>query len=385
MKSFNYFQDTRIVFGSGKIEEAGRITRKYGKNCLLVSTPVKEVRRPFYDRVTKILEQEGLQVTHFDGVSPNPTTDDVTSGAILARKVNAEVVLGLGGGSSMDAAKAIAVEATHEGTSWDYLFYKKQPTDNTLPIVTIATTSGTGSQVTQVAVVTNPAERNKSALYNEVLYPQVSIVDPELMTTVPKYVTATTGFDVFSHAFESLLHPNRGAYVDLMAKEAIRIVSNNLHKVLKEPRDLGSRSAMAWADTLAGLCIANSGVTLPHGIGMAIGGMYPQVAHGQALAIIYPSCIAYSWEDAIEQYAFLSRTFNPTLNGESDYNAAKIASKEITKFISEIQLTLKLRDIDMPQSEVEPLARQSMVLPDYKNHPKVATYVDMVEILNDCY
>ena len=123
----------------------------------------------------------------------------------MARKFHSELIIGLGGGSSMDSAKAIWVEATHPGTSWDYLFYKTPQPDplKLLPVIAISTTSGTGSQVTQVAVITNSQLRDKSALYNNILYPKVSIVDPELMLSVPKFVTATTGFDVLCHALKA--------------------------------------------------------------------------------------------------------------------------------------------------------------------------------------
>ena len=164
MKSFDFFQDTKLAFGAGRVEEVGEIVRSLGQNCLLVTTPTIDVLEPLFDRVKRILKEAGLAVAHFYGVTPNPTTDDITKGAELARSIKADVVVGLGGGSSMDAAKAIAVEATHEGSCWDYLFYKTQPTDKMLPIVAIRTTSGTGSQVTQVAVVTNTENRDKSTL-----------------------------------------------------------------------------------------------------------------------------------------------------------------------------------------------------------------------------
>lgn len=385
MKPFNYFQNTRLVFGAGRVKEAGEIIRDFGKNCLLVTTNSNGPLRALYVRVIQILEESGLKVTHFNGVTPNPTTDDVSKGAEMARAAQVDVVVGLGGGSSMDVAKAIAVEATHQGTSWDYLFYKKQPTEKTLPIVAISTTSGTGSQVTQVSVVTNTNERDKSALYNNFLYPKVAIIDPELMVSAPPFVSATTGFDVFCHAFESLLHPNRGAYVDLLAREAIQIVFEFLPKVLQEPLNVEYRSAMAWADTMAGLCIANAGVTLPHGMGMAIGGMYPHVAHGQALAIVYPACTRFTWEKAIDQHAFVSRALNPELNEKDDYEAAKMAAGEITKFLQKINLFQQLNEVDVPHAELEALARQCMVLPDYGNNPRVASYAEMLELVEASY
>ncbi len=385
MKAFNYFQNTRLVFGVGRVEEAGEVIQEFGKKCLLVTTRSGSALQPIYNRVIDILERSGLSVAHFDGVTPNPTTEDISTGAEMAKSVSAEVIVGLGGGSSMDAAKAIAVEATHEGTSWDYLFYKEQPTEKLLPVITISTTSGTGSQVTQVSVITNTANRDKSALYNNLLYPRVSIIDPELMISAPPFVTATTGFDVLCHAFESLLHPTGGAYVELLAKEAIKIVAGHLPVVMENPRNLDSRSAMAWADTLAGLCIANAGVTLPHGMGMAISGMFPHVAHGQALAIVYPACTAYTWDKAVDQYAFLSRTIHPEACKKDNYQAAEMAPQVIKAFLKKLNLFQKLSDVNVPKSEIEALAKQSMVLPDYENNPKVTTYQEMVDLVEASY
>jgi len=132
----------------------------------------------------------------FDKVVPNPILDDIQEGAELAKKEGIDSVLGLGGGSAMDTAKAIVVAATHEGTAWDYLFFKKEPTEKTLPIVAITTTSGTGSWATKVAVLTNAEEACKSAICHPSILPRACIVDPELMLTVPKGVTASTGFDL---------------------------------------------------------------------------------------------------------------------------------------------------------------------------------------------
>jgi len=132
------------------------LVSRFGRRCLIVSTGNTGVFEPLYHSILESLEANGVVHTHFDGVIANPTTDCVSQGARLAREFQADVVLGVGGGSSMDTAKAIAVEATHPGTCWDYLFFRpEQPDERTLPVVAISTTSGTGSQVTQVAVVTN--------------------------------------------------------------------------------------------------------------------------------------------------------------------------------------------------------------------------------------
>jgi alcohol dehydrogenase class IV len=386
MKNFNYHQTTEIVFGTGRVSEAGQIVSKYGKRCLMVTTPDLPLV-PLYERVKKILMDAGVAVAHFDGVIPNPTTETSAVGSKMAIEHKADVILGLGGGSSMDAAKAIAVEATHDGSAWDYLFYKEPAPDpsKVLPVVAISTTSGTGSQVTQVSVITNLAERDKSALYNPVIFPRVAIVDPELMLTLPRSVTAPTGFDIFCHAFESTINPGGGAYVDLMAKEAIKLVVAYLPTVLNDGSDIEARKKMAWADTLAGLCIASAGVTLPHGMGMAVGGMYPHVAHGESLAILYPACTRFTAGYAVEQYAFMARALNPGLKSVPDAKAADRAYDEIVKFLKSIGLYKSLREVNMPENEIGALARQCMVLPDYKGNPKVATEGEMIELVKEAF
>jgi len=388
MKAFNYHQSTRILFGTGRIKELGDVSRKYGENALLVSTPAAiPALEKQYAIVKKILAEAGIKVSHFDGVIPNPTVEIITAGAKMARESGAQLIIGLGGGSSMDAAKAISVEATHPGISWDYLFYKTPQPDERklLPIIAVSTTSGTGSQVTQVAVVTNSATRDKSALYNNILYPQVCIVDPELMLSVPKFVTATTGFDVLCHAFESTINPGTGAYVDLLAWEAISLVAGNLPFLLENPGDIKLRENMAWADTLAGLCIANAGVTLPHGMGMAIGGMYPNVAHGESLAIVYPAFARFTWKSAIPQFSKLARVFNLNLKSVTDEQAAEKSVEEIDKFLKRIGLWISLKEKGMPESEIEALAKQCMVLPDYKGNPRVASKEEMIELVRQSY
>jgi alcohol dehydrogenase class IV len=205
------------------------------------------------------------------------------------------------------------------------------------------------------------------------------------MMTLPAKVTAATGFDVFAHAFESYINPGGSPYTDMMALEALRIVAHCLPVAVKNGKDLDAREGMAWADTLAGLCIANAGVTLPHGIGMAIGGLYPHVAHGEALAVVYPAILDYTYRVAPEKFAAVGRIFDPRLEGQKGLRAAEGASKAIKRFIKRIGMGLRLRDLKVPKSELEALARQSLVLPDFKNHPRLATLADVESILDQSH
>jgi alcohol dehydrogenase class IV len=384
MKPFQYFQPTEIRFGAGRVAEVGEAVARWGRRCLMVTVPEFPAFAPLFRRVKESLASRGIAFAHFDGVVPNPTIDSVSAGAAKAKDFGADVVLGLGGGSSMDTAKAIAVEATHEGTCWDYLFFRDaQPTAKTLPIISVTTTSGTGSQVTQVAVVTNPREKNKSALFHARLYPKVGIVDPELMISVPKHVTASTGFDVFAHAFESYINPAGSPYTDLLAVEALRLVSKFLPSAVRDGADITARTSMALADTLAGLAIANAGVTLPHGIGMAVSGLYPHVAHGEALACVYPAVLSYSWDAAPAKFAAVGRIYDGSLEGLDDAEAAKKFGAVVETFLRAIGLRIGLADLKIPEEDLEALAQASLVLPDYKNHPRIAGRDDIQAILRN--
>lgn len=386
MKDINYFQPTEICYGCGRINEVGEIVARFGKRCVLVTVPEFDAFAPLFAKVKKSLEDAGVAVAHFDGVIPNPTTESIAAGAEVALAHRADVMLGLGGGSSMDSAKAIAVEATHEGGCWDYRYCSDtQPTEKTLPVVAVTTTSGTGSQVTQVAVMTNTANRDKSAIYNSICFPKVAIVDPELMLTLPEHVTASTGFDVFCHCFESYLHPNASPLTDMMSLEAMRLVVAHLPTVVKDGSNIEGRSAMAWADMLAGLAIANAGVTLPHGVGMAISGMHPHAMHGEALAANYPAFTRYTYQSAVDKFATAGRILDPALEGETDEAAAEKSCELIDAFLKEIGMWMSLEDLKVPENEVADLAKQSMVLPDYENNPRVATFDEMNALLQDCY
>jgi alcohol dehydrogenase len=381
LKAFEYQQGGEIIFGNGRISEVGTLVSRYGRRCLVVSGPKGGALRDLYPIVGDLLEHLGLDWEHFDGVMPNPTVDLISTGAKLAKKFKADVILGIGGGSSLDAAKAIAVEATHEGSSWDYLFFKQKPSSKTLPIVAVGTTSGSGSQATQVAVITDTASQDKSALANDHLIPRAAIVDPQLTLSVPRSITAATGFDVFCHAFESILNPRSNPATELFAWEAIRRVIYDLPTAVREGGNLAARSSLAWADTLAGMSICRSGVTLPHGIAMAVGGMFPRTPHGMALASIYRACLEFTWQSAVSTFARLARILEPSLEDIDTPEAAAACPGLVDEFMEGIGLACSLKELGISKEEIPALAKQSMVLPDYTNNPRVPAYDEMAQII----
>jgi alcohol dehydrogenase class IV len=381
LTAFEYQHPGEIIFGNGRIRDIGAVVRRYGRRCLLVSGPKDGALRNLYPVIGDLLNAAELPWDHFDGVTPNPTVSLISRGAEVARNFRADVILGVGGGSSLDAAKAVAVEASHEGTSWDYLFFKRKPTSATLPVIAVGTTSGSGSPVTQVAVVTNSRNRDKSALYDERLIPRAAIIDPQLTLSLPPRVTAATGFDVLCHAFESTLNPRSSAMTELFAWEAIRRVVRDLPMTIQHGGNIHARSSMAWADILAGLAICRAGVVLPHGIAMAVGGRFPNAPHGVALAAIYRACLEFTWLSAVSKFAILARTLDSTLEKASDAEAAAACPDLIQKFLVRIDLNVSLKSLGISENELPALAQQSFALPDYANNPKVPAPEDVQKVL----
>ncbi|MDR1137197.1 MAG: iron-containing alcohol dehydrogenase [Synergistaceae bacterium] len=382
MKSFNYFAPTEIVFGCGRVDEIGEYALRYGKKALLVTGSSSKSVASLAGRVASKLKDAGIETAHFNGVIPNPTTEVITKGAELAGKFGAETVIGIGGGSSMDAAKAIAVEATHPGTAWDYLHYTGGPTEKTLPIITIGTTAGTGSQTTPCSVITKTENKDKSAIWHKNIFPRVAIVDPETTLSMPPEITAQTGFDAFCHNFEAYISVGSNAFVEVMALEALKIIAEYLPKAIRDGGDIEARSKMAWADTLGGLSIASAGVTLPHGLGMQIGGHCPNVSHGQALAVTYPEFTRFTYKSAVAKFAAVGRVFNRELEKVSDEAAAEGCCEEIDSFLKRIGLWVGLYDLGVTDSDIRAIADCGQVLGDYKNNPRVAAIEEMFGILS---
>ena len=308
--SFNFFTPTQLIFGSGRLEELKEVAPKYGSKCLLVCRPLEGSLKLTYQRVENLLNSVNVKVIFFDEIIPNPTIEGIEKGVITAVKNQVDFVLGVGGGSVMDSAKLIALLHNPEGVinwgkaliSYDHPFNYVASKQHTLPFIAVSTTSGTGSQCTQAAVISDNQKKEKITLFHLDLFPKVAIIDPELMISVPKGVTAATGFDAFTHAFESYLGGRTSPLTKQMSFQAIELVIENLPKAIKEPNNIEYRTQLAWADTLAGMCLSNGGADLPHPLGEIIGGICPRIAHGETLAMVYPSFLEYKKNIAPDKF-----------------------------------------------------------------------------------
>lgn len=308
--AFNFLNPTQLHFGAGRLNDLQKIAPKYGRKALLVSRPKTGSLQKTYLRIEKLLSAAGVTLFHFDEIIPNPTLEGIERGVAFAAQHQVDFILGVGGGSVMDSAKLMALVYQPSGIiDWEEAFSSyNNPFDfipskpSSLPFIAVSTTSGTGSQCTQAAVVSDTKNKEKITLFHFDLFPKVALVDPELMLSVPPRVTAATGFDAFTHAFESFLGTRTSPLTIHLSLEAIKTVFDFLPKALQEPENLDYRTQLAWADTCAGMCLSNGGADLPHPLGEIIGGICPRVAHGETLAMVYPSFLKYKQNSAQEKF-----------------------------------------------------------------------------------
>ena len=303
--NFNYNLPVNIIFGRGRVSEIGSEVLKYGKTALIVTGKTSTKKTGLLDRTIKLLNESDIKTIVFDKVEQNPLTTTAYDGAELAKKEKCDVVVGLGGGSIMDAAKAIAFITLNEGDVSDYIFGKKT-SDEALPIILVPTTCGTGSEGNGFAVLTNPDNNDKKSLRCNAIVAKASIIDPELMTTMPKHILASVGFDALCHNMEAYLSKNEQPLTTIMALQGIELIGKNLVKVYNNKDDMEAFEKITWASTLGGMVINTAGVTAPHGMEHPASGL-KNIVHGRGLAALTPVIYEESISAAPEKFAMISR------------------------------------------------------------------------------
>lgn len=296
MLNFNYFVPTQVLFGAGKLDELATIALP-GKKAIICTTGGKSMRSSgVLDRVVSLLNKNGVESVLFERVSSNPNTDMVMAGATLGRENGCDFVIGLGGGSSIDTAKAVAVVMANGGDVWDYMggmTGKSASIEKALPIVAISTTSGTGTEVNPFAVITKEITSEKIDLGSPAVYPTISIIDPELQCSVPAELTAFQGMDVLFHSAEGYICNSTTPFSDLFALESIRLMAKNLPDAFQNGKDLEAREGMCLANLFAGMVESTSNCTSEHAIAHSLGAMHHTVPHGAALCLVCVECFRY--------------------------------------------------------------------------------------------
>ncbi len=303
--NFDYCIPTRILFGAGKLNQLSR-EKLPGTRALIVMSAGTSMRKYGYlERLENLLKKQGVEAVVFDKIQPNPIKAHVMDGAALAKETGCDFVIGLGGGSSIDAAKSIAIMAVNPGDYWDYILSgsgKGQPLKNgALPIVAITTTAGTGTEADPWTVISNGEEKIGFG-DPSCTFPVLSIVDPELMTSVPPMLTAFQGFDAFFHASEGYIANIATPMSDLYALESIRLIAKYLPRAVADGSDLAAREKVALANTLSGMVESTSSCISEHSLEHAMSAFHPELPHGAGLIMLSEAYYTHFADTVPERY-----------------------------------------------------------------------------------
>lgn len=363
--NFNYNLPVNLLFGAGRAMEAGALAAQYGKKVLIVTGRNSTKKTGLLDKMTASVKEAGLSCELFDKVMQNPLTTTAREGAELAKETGCDIVLGVGGGSIMDCAKAIAFLAVNEGDINDYIFNRRIST-KALPIILVPTTCGTGSEGNGFAVLTNPENGDKKSLRCNAIVAKASIIDPECMMTMPKEILASVGFDALCHCMEAYLSKIGQPITEALSLSGMKLIAENLLRAYGDETDKAAFSSLSLASTYGGMVIHCAGVTLPHGMEHPASGL-KDIVHGRGLAALTPVICDESYKAAPEKYETISKI----LGGSS----ALDCGDSIRRLLEKLNLSLNLSQQGIEEKDIPWMAENCMKVSaaGIANHPRVFT------------
>jgi alcohol dehydrogenase len=353
MVSFDWRPQTRLVFGEATFRRLGSLARELGlRRALLVAD--RGIRDAGYvDEAMRQLQSESIDATVFDAFGENPDSAMVEAGRAFATPLNVDSIIGLGGGSSLDCAKAINFVLTNGGVIADYRGYGKASRP-LLPMIAIPTTAGTGSEAQSYAVISDAATHMKMACGDPSAAVRIAILDPGLTRTVPPHVTAAAGFDAIAHAVETAVTTRRTALSEMYSQHAWRLLVDAFSRVLEEPLNLEARSAMQLGSHFAGAAIEQSMLGAAHACANPLTARY-DTTHGLALAMLLPHVVRWNAGVATDQYAALLRSAGRPGKG----NAAERLACELETLAVTAGIGRRLSDRGVDEEALPELAAQA--------------------------
>lgn len=355
--SFSVFQPTRVVFGDGAISELALECKRLGiERAVVVTDRVLRTQTDLCGRVEKALGTRLAGV--YDGVIPDTGVGVIDGGAAFARAERADGLISLGGGSAIDTAKGMAIVLTEGGSIRDHQGTMRLVRRQT-PHLAIPTTAGTGSEVTAYIVVHDESVHEKMHFLEERVIPDVAFLDPSLTLGMPKRLTAATGLDALTHAIEAFTSINRNPIADGFALQAIRTIGVYLPRVIEEGSDRVARGQMLLAANLGGQAFNSAGVGLVHAMAHVVGARH-RVHHGTANAICLPHVMRFNNDELCGYYRLVAEALGCDVRGLSDEAAGLLAAERVAKLIAEVGLPTRLRDVDVPESDLGACAVASL-------------------------
>ncbi|MCM2676949.1 iron-containing alcohol dehydrogenase [Alkalicoccobacillus plakortidis] len=376
---------TAIKHGIGSIKYLGDEVKNLGVTRALLVTDPGIYNAGVTKPVEESLKKAGVEVVVFNKVEPNPPTRLIADGSAFYRDNDCNGLVAVGGGSSMDTAKAIGVEITHDGPVLDYEAAEgKKPLENRIPpLATIPTTAGTGSEVTQWAVITDEEREYKFNTGGPLIAAHLTIIDPELHTSMPPHVTAMTGIDAIAHAVECYTMKYAQPVTDAVALLAIEYAATYIRRAYSDGDDLEARYGMAQAAMLAGLSYGSESAGAAHAMSQSLGGMVP-VAHGQCVAAMMGPVMEFNWKGAPGRFARIAQAFGINTTDMTTDDAAKAAVEYMYKLVEELDVpTLEEQGVDPEQTER--WAKEALKDPQTVGNPRDLTLSDYEWLYKRCF
>lgn len=375
---------SRIVHGFGCLDElAEEVKRLRGSRVLVITDPGVKAAG-LIDSVTSVLQRAQLTFQVFADVQPEPTVAVVTQCAEAAKGFQPDVMVGVGGGSSLDIAKATSISLTNPGAIYDYLGSDLVRAPG-IPLILIPTTAGTGSEVTSISVLGDDRDNIKKAIVSPQLFAKSVMLDPQLTLGLPPAITARTGMDALVHAIESYTGIRATVFTDALNLQAIRLVAANLRKAYANGDDRQARENMLYASCIAGMAFSNTQNGLDHALALAIGGRY-HLPHGLLTAFILPWVMEYNLMAAPEKFKEIARAFGEVPDGMPAVEGAGLAVKAIKGLLDDLGIAYKLSAYNVPAEAIPALAKATMGAARLiSNNPRKPTQADVERVLQANY
>ncbi len=386
----------QLVFGRSAVDQLGEIAQGMSAGRVLIVTDPSLVEAGVVERVCKPLRSAGVSFEVFDGGQPEPPISTVNSAVDSARAFQPDVLLGLGGGSNMDIAKAAAVVLAHGGAVKDYAGDQVVP-GPIFPLILVPTTSGTGSEVTAAAVLSDPEQGSKFGILSNHIRPRVALVDPLLTVSCPPGVTAGSGIDALAHAIEGYtavdnetfpvpegertVYQGRQPLSDTLSERAIGLVGQHLRRAVEDGSDLDAREGMSLAATLAGMAFSNTGVAVVHALEYALGSVV-HTPHGLGCGLLLPYVMRFNAPARLPQMGRIAELLGEDITGLDPEAAAHLAADVVTKLKADIGIPARLSDVGVSKEQVPKMAEQAFgVKRILRVNPRTVTQADLQGIL----
>lgn len=373
-----------LLAGFNAIDRIGQEAKSLEATNALIVTDKGVVASGIAGKVKDLLGKEGITVNLFDGVIPDPDIACAESAIGVAKTVKPNLIVGIGGGSSMDIASIASVMLTNPGVIQDYfgVGLLKKPG---VPVILIPTTAGTGAEVTPNAILTDPVEKLKKGIVSPFILPHVAIIDPMLTVSMPPSVTSSSGIDALTHAIESYTSNNATILTDLYAKEAITIIGRSLRTAVACGTNLEARYDMSIGSLYAGISLANAGVTAVHALAYPLGGQF-NVAHGIANGLLLPYVMEFNVLGNIAKFAHIAELLGENLANRSLLEQAKQAAKAVKAIYRDLKIPQSLTELGIPREAIPVMARAAVnVTRLMANNPRTMTVEDIEKIYEKAF